>query len=51
MKSKINIHHGRITHSGDECESCPECIRTRENFEKAKADGSLDRILNNQEIT
>lgn len=41
----MNINHGKVSHPVEECKSCPDCIRVKEAFEQAKADGSLDKVL------
>lgn len=44
-KGEISVSHGGITHTIEEAENCEVCKKAQAAFEKAKADGTLDKIL------
>ncbi len=44
----IMVSHGNTTHSVREIENCKSCTRVMAEFEEAKKNGTLDKILNNE---
>lgn len=44
-EKKAVVSHGFVTHGIEECETCEDCIKCKEDFERARSDGTLDKIL------
>ena len=45
-KENLFISHKNITHSIAVSKTCEECIKINKTFQKAKEDGTLDKLLN-----
>lgn len=41
----MTVTHGIFSHSINTCDICQDCIKAKQEFEKAKNDGTLDKIL------
>lgn len=42
------VSHGWVTHPVEDCKNCEDCIKTKEAFELAQQDGTLDKLLGNE---